>query len=116
MASPASSRPAPRTGVGSPREGISVAATASPGVPSLHLTKHPLTQALVCASPGRQVQCRKCTALDKVPREGVGHEDVVLGHGGDACIVADDARQGDLGQSLLLSLAEYTLVLPPKPA
>lgn len=49
-------------------------------------------------------------------RELVGHEDVVLGHGGDACIVADNAGQGDLGQGLLLPRAEHVLVLPPKPA
>lgn len=85
-------------------------------MPSLHLTSVPLTQPLVPFPPGSQVQCRKCTALDKVPRKRVGHEDVVLGHGGDARVVADDARQGDLGQGLPLLCAEHVLVFPPKPA
>lgn len=85
-------------------------------MPSLHLTSVPLTQPLVPFPPGSQVQCRKCIALDKVPRKCVGHEDVVLGHGGDACVVADDARQGDLGQGLPLLCAEHILVFPPKPA
>lgn len=66
--------------------------------------------------PGSQIQCRESAALDKVPGKGVGHEDVVLGYSGDACIVADDTGQGDLGQRLPLLLAEYILVLPPKPA
>lgn len=77
---------------------------------------HPLTQPLVPLPPGSQVQLGDTTAVDKVLRESVGHEDVVLGHSGDACVVADDARQADLGQGLLLPRAEYTLVLPPKPA
>lgn len=88
-------------------------------MPSLHLAAAPpttTTQPLVPDPPGSQVQGRECTAVDKVPREPVGHEDVFLGHDGDARVVADDAGQGDLGQGLLLLLAEHALVLPPKPA
>lgn len=77
---------------------------------------HPLTQPLIPLPPGSQVQLGDTSAVDKVPREFVGHEDIVLGHSGDACVVTDDARQTDPGQGLLLLLAEYALVLPPKPA
>lgn len=52
---------------------------------------HPLTQPLVPLPPGSQVQRGECTAVDKVPRECVGPEDVVLRHGGDARVVTDDA-------------------------
>lgn len=89
---------------------------ASPRMPGLHLTCVPQTQPLVPFPPGSQVQRRKCAAVDKVLRELVGHEDIVLGHGGDACVVADDAGQGDIGQGPLLLCAEHILVLPPKPA
>lgn len=76
----------------------------------------PLTQPLVTVPPGSQVQCWECATVDKVPREHVGHEDVVFGHSGDARVVADDSGQGDPGQRLLLLAAEHTSVLPPKPA
>ena len=108
---------ASRTGRGSPREGRALwPQPASPEMPSLHFPAAPLTLPLVLFLPGRQVQCREPTALDKVPRESVGHEDVVLGHDGDACVVTDDAGQGDPGQGLLLLLAEHAIVLPPEPA
>lgn len=80
------------------------------------LPRCPLTLPLVLFPPGSQVQCREPTAADKVPRESVGHEDVVLGHDSDACVVTDDAGQGDPGQGLLLPLAEHAVVLPPEPA
>ena len=108
---------ASRTGRGSPREGRALwPQPASPEMPSLHFPAAPLTLPLVLFLPGSQVQCREPTALDKVLRESVGHEDVVLGHDGDACVVTDDAGQGDPGQGLLLLLAEHTTVLPPEPA
>ena len=86
------------------------------GRPSFTSPPHPLTQPLVTLPPGSQVQCRERIAADKVPGERVGHEDVVLGHGGDARVVTDDAGQGDLGQRPLLLPGEHALVLPPKPA
>lgn len=65
--------------------------------------------------PGSQVQPGKGVTADKVSRVRVGHEDVVLRHGGDAGVVTDDAGQGDVGQGLSLLCAEHTSVLPPKP-
>lgn len=66
--------------------------------------------------PGSQVQPRDGATVDKVSWVRVGHEDVVLGHGGDASVVTDDARKGDTGQGLSLLGTEHTWVLPPKPA
>ena len=104
-------------GRGSAREGRALwAQPASPEMPSRHLPAAPLTLPLALFPPGSQVQCRETTAADKVPRECVGHEDVVLGHDSDACVVTDDAGQGDLGQGPLLPLAEHALLLPPEPA
>lgn len=84
--------------------------------PSVPSPAHPLTQPLVTVPPGGQVQRGECVTADKVPRERVGHEDVVLGHGGDARVVADDSGQGDPGQRLLLLPTEHARVLPPEPA
>lgn len=90
--------------------------TSQPRDAQPHFPAALLTLPLAPFPPGSQVQCRHPTAADKVPRESVGHEDVVLGHEGDACVVTDDAGQGDLGEGLLLLLAEHALVLPPEPA
>ena len=65
--------------------------------------------------PGSQVQFRKGVTADKVSGVCVGHEDVVLRHGGDASVVTDDTGQGDAGQGLSLLFTEHAWVLPPKP-